>query len=121
MVKGNKREGGDKPFLFAPSKWVSQDDSEWAEDIGIFIYPKGMTPEEGTMILSPKLLRELNANLPANKTMTAQGASMGILSSIISIFPNLGSKDLVRAYAIVSAHVGMQYFPRLKRPFGPER
>jgi hypothetical protein len=101
------------------SKWISGDDLEWAKSVGIYVYPKGFTREEGITILAPELSRALDASLPVDTDLTAQDVAMGILNSILSVRPDLESKDLVRAFAIISSSkIGLQYFPHLLRPSG---
>lgn len=114
-----KNLGPGKP-IFVDSKWVSSSDYEWAEKIGIYVYPKGFTSEGGITVLAPELSRALETNLPFDKKLTAQDVAIGILMSIVSSRPDLGGKDLIRAYAIVSTHVGLQDFPHLIRPFAPK-
>jgi hypothetical protein len=98
------------------SKWVSNDDFDWAKSIGIYVYPKGFTREEGITIRAPKLSRALDASLPVDRDLTAQDVAMGILNAIVSVRPELGPKDLVRVFAIISSEIGLQYFPHLLRP-----
>ena len=101
------------------SKWVSKDDFEWAKSVGIYVYPKGFTREEGITILAPELSRALDASLPVDRDLTAQDVAMGILNSIVSARSDLESRDLVRAFAIISSSkIGLQYFPHLLRPSG---
>lgn len=99
------------------SKWVSSDDFEWAESVGIFIYPKGFTSETGTTILHPKLARMLEANLPTDTRLTAQDVSMEILNALIKLWPDLEPKDLIRAFGVLSTRIGLHIFPQLLRPF----
>jgi hypothetical protein len=70
-------------------------------------------------MLAPKLSRALDASLPVDGDLTAQDVAMGILNTIVSVRPDLGSKDLVRAFAVISSSkIGLQYFPHLLRPSG---
>jgi hypothetical protein len=95
------------------SRWVSDDDFEWAKSVGIYVYPKGFTREEGVTVLAPQLLRALRANLPEVDDQSAQDIAMGVLNSINSFNPNLESKDMLRAFALISSEIGLQYFPHL--------
>jgi len=95
------------------SKWISNDDAEWAKDIGIYVYPTGYTQEEGIIILAPHLYRTLEASLPADKDLTAQDVVMGILNSLVSFKPDFESKDLIRAFALISSEIRLQHFPHL--------
>jgi len=96
------------------SRWVANDDAEWAKSVGIYVYPKGFTREGGVVILAPELTQALVANLPMDQNLTAQDVAMGILNSIASVRPDLESNDVIRAFAIISSSkIGLQYFPNL--------
>jgi len=71
-------------------------------------------------VLAPDLARALEENLPAESELTAQDVAMGILRSIVIVRPDFGPMDALKAFAALSTHIGMQYFPKLLRPFAPE-
>jgi hypothetical protein len=106
----------DKPVLFSKlSKWIPQDSADWALSVGVYVYPKRHTREDGIVILAPALYRALKTNLPEDKDLNAQDIAMGIMTSLITFKPNFEPSDLVKAFALVSSEIGLQFFPHLLR------
>jgi hypothetical protein len=119
--KQTKPDASSGKPVFTVSKWLSDNDADWAESIGIFVLPNGATREEGIFHLSPELSRALDTKGWSGKDFTAQDVSMVILTAIASTWPEMKPKDLIRAFAVVSSFFGLQNYPQTLGRFAPKR
>lgn len=107
-----------KPKLLAPTKWVSEQDMDWAEEVGIFVRltdgESGDDEREGAFTLSPEISRNIGQQLPPKETRNARDVNMVILKSLVKWKPEFNSEELVRAFAIVSVFFESQELPSPK-------
>lgn len=117
--------GGAKATLLTSTRWVSDRDMDWAEDIGLF-GPTGEFEEDGTyedaeFILSPRISKEIVRKFPTGKESTAREVAFTTLQAIAATRPDFDPKQLARAFAVITNFIRLQSFPEWVRPFIPNQ